>query len=225
MDKRFLAILATLVVIFGGIFIFSQHSRNKSNAGSGATQPSNHVIGDGTKNVTLVEYGDYQCPICAAYEPVIEQVRTAYAKDIHFQFRNLPLSSLHPNAFSAARATEAASLQNKFWEMHDTLYNQANWQSWTVSSSPINLFKVYAQQLGLDVSKFQSDFASEKVNSVVQADLDAFKKTGRQQATPSFFLDGNYIDNPKLTDQNNRPLFEKFKAILDTEISKQQPKQ
>ena len=211
-----MAILAAIAVIFGGIFVFSQHSGNKSGGG----QPSNHVIGDGAKNVTLVEYGDYQCPICEAYEPVVEQVRTAYAKDIHFQFRNLPLPGLHKNAFSAARAAEAASLQGKFWEMHDTLYNLTNWQAWTASSSPIDLFKVYAQQLGLDVAKFQSDFASESVNSTIQADLDAFKKTKQQQATPSFFLGSTYIDNSKLTDQNNRPLFEKFKTILDAEIAK-----
>lgn len=223
MDKRFLTILAAIVVIFGAIFIFSQHSSNKSNTGD--AQPSNHVIGDGAKNVTLVEYGDFQCSACEAYEPVLKQVRTAYGKDIHFQFRNLPLIAIHPNAFAAARAAEAASLQNKFWEMHDTLYNQTNWQSWTVSSSPLDLFKAYAKQLGLDVTKFQSDFASEKVNSTIQADLGAFKKTSQQMATPTFFLDGTYLDNSKLSDQNNRPLFEKFQAVLDAEIAKQQPKQ
>lgn len=220
MDKRFLAILATIVVIFGGIFIFSQNSRDKSSTGSGA-QPSSHITGNGAKNVTLMEYGDYQCVVCESYEPVVEQVRTAYAKDIHFQFRNLPLPSLHPNAFSAARAAEAASLQNKFWEMHDMLYNPTNWQIWTPSSSPIDLFKGYAQQLGLDAAKFSTDFASEGVNSTIQADLAAFKGTGQQQATPSFFLNGTYLDNAKLSDQNNRPSFEKFKALLDAEIAKQ----
>ena len=223
MDKRFLVILAAIVVIFAGIFIFSQHSSNKSSTSS--AQPSSHVAGDGAKNVTLVEYGDFQCSACEAYEQTLDQVRTTYAKDIHFQFRNLPLSSLHPNAFAAARTAEAASLQNKFWEMHDTLYSQANWQEWTVSSSPIDLFKGYAQQLGLDVTKFQSDFSSEKVNSTIQADMSAFKKTGQQQATPSFFLDGTYLDNSKLVDQNNRPSFDKFKAVIDAEIVKQQPKQ
>lgn len=225
MDKRFLSILAALVIIFVGIFIFSQHSSNKSSTVPSNAQPSNHLIGDGAKNVTLVEYGDFQCSVCEAYEPVVEQVRTAYAKDIHFQFRNLPLPALHPNAFSAARAAEAASLQNKFWEMHDTLYDQTNWLNWTGSSSPIDLFKVYAKQIGLDVNKFQTDFASEQVNSVIQADLAEFKKTHQQQGTPTFFLDGTYIDYSKLTDQNNRPLFDKFKTLIDAEIAKQQPKQ
>lgn len=228
MDKRFLVILATLVVIFGGIFIFTQKSTSDETGnvkGSATASPSEHIIGEGTKNVTLTEYGDFQCPVCGIYETVLEQVRTTYAQDIHFQFRNLPLSSVHPNAFAAARAAEAASLQNKFWEMHDMLYNQTNWQAWTTSSSPIDLFKAYAQQLGLDVTKFQSDFASGEVNSTIRADLDAFKKTNKEMATPTFFLNGTYVENSKLSDQNNRPVFEKFKAIIDTEIAKQQPKQ
>lgn len=227
MDKRFLAILTTIIVIFGGIFIYSQRSNNGSGGSTlgSQTEVSNHVTGQGQKNVTLLEYGDYQCSVCEGYEPVLEQIRAAYSNDIYFQFRNLPLVSIHPNAFAAARAAEAASLQDKFWEMHDALYSHANWQSWTVSSSPIDLFKVYAQQLGLDVSKFQSDFASDKVNSTIQADLGAFKKTKQQMSTPTFFLDGAYLETSKLTDQNNHPLFDKFKAVLDAEIAKQQPKQ
>ena len=225
MDKRFLAILAVLVIVFGGIFVFSQNSTNKSKTGS-SSPPSNHVLGEKTKNVTLVEYGDFQCQACLAYEPVIQQVRTVYAKDLHFQFRHLPLTSIHPNAFAAARAAEAAALQNKFWEMHDMLYNRTNWEGWTTSSNARSLFDAYAKQLGLDLPKFQADFASEQVNSTIQADLAEFSKTGRPMATPTFFLNGSYIENSKFTDQNNRPLFEKFQAVIDAEIAKQpQPNQ
>ena len=225
MDKRFLAILATLVVIFGGIFVFSQNSTDKSKTGS-SSPPSSHVLGEKTKNVTLIEYGDFQCAACLAYEPVLQQVRTVYAKDISFQFLNLPLTSVHPNAFAAARAAEAAALQNKFWEMHDMLYNRTNWEGWTTSSSARGLFEAYAKQLGLDLPRFQADFAAEQVNSTIQADLEEFKKTGRPMATPTFFLNGSYIENSKFTDQNNRPLFEKFQAVIDAEIAKQpQPNQ
>lgn len=217
--------MAALVVIFGGIFVFSQNSSNKSKSSAGGGQPSNHITGEGAKNVTLVEYGDFQCSVCELYEPIVNQVRSTYAGDIHFQFRNLPLSSVHPNAFSSARAAEAASLQNKFWEMHDALYGESNWRSWTNSSSPRDLFDGYAKQIGIDVTQFKSDFASEKVNATIQADLGEFKKTGQKMATPTFFLDGKYIENSKFSDQNGRPLFEKFKAVLDAEIAKQQPKQ
>lgn len=223
MDKRFLAILAALVIVFVGIFVFTQKSSNETGGvkGSATTSPSNHVIGEGSKNVTLIEWGDFQCAVCEAYEPVVGQVQAAYAKDIKFQFRNLPLSSIHPNAFAAARAAEAASLQDKFWEMHDALYNSGNWQSWTTSSSPRELFNTYAKQIGLDEARFQADFASGQVNAAIQADLEEFKKTGRQMSTPTFFLNGVFVENSKLTDQNNRPQFEKFKELLDAEISKQ----
>ena len=225
MDKRFLAILAVLVIVFGGIFVFSQNSTDKSKTGS-SSLPSKHVLGEKTKSVTLIEYGDFQCAACLTYEPVLQQVRTVYAKDISFQFLNLPLTSVHPNAFAAARAAEAAALQNKFWEMHYMLYNRTNWEGWTTSSNARSLFDAYAKQLGLDLPKFQADFASEQVNSTIQADLAEFSKTGRPMATPTFFLNGSYIENSKFTDQNNRPLFEKFQAVIDAEIAKQpQPNQ
>ena len=225
MDKRFLAILAVLVIVFGGIFVFSQNSTDKSKTGS-SSLPSKHVLGEKTKSVTLIEYGDFQCAACLTYEPVLQQVRTVYAKDISFQFLNLPLTSVHPNAFAAARAAEAAALQNKFWEMHDMLYNRTNWEGWTTSSNARSLFDAYAKQLGLDLPKFQADFASEQVNSTIQADLAEFSKTGRPMATPTFFLNGDYVENSKFSDQNNRPQFEKFQALIDAEIAKQsQPNQ
>src|SRR3954468_1948534 len=128
MDRRFLGILAVIVIIFIGIFAFSQHSNDSSSGSSSKTQPTNHVTGEGKKNVTLLEYGDFQCPVCESYYPVVKQVVDQFSQDIHFQFRNLPLVQIHPNAFAAARAAEAASLQGKYWQMHDTLYEQSNWQ-------------------------------------------------------------------------------------------------
>lgn len=219
MDRRFMTILVALAIIFVGFFAFSQRSSDKSSNGSSSAQPTNHIEGQGKSGVTLVEYGDYECSACAVYEPVLRQIRTTYAKDIYFQFRNLPLSAVHLNAFAAARAAEAANLQNKFWDMHDALYDPANWQVWTTSSNAIDLFKVYAQQLGLDAGQFQSDFSSEKVNSIIQADLEAFKKTNQRMATPTFFLNGTFLDNARLVDENNRLSFEKFKTILDAEIA------
>lgn len=220
MDKRFLAILTTLVVIFVGIFIFAQGS-NDNNGGSSGAQASNHTFGEGAKNVTLTEYGDFQCSACEGFEPVITQVRETYKADIKFQFRHLPLVSIHPNAFAASRAAEAASLQNKFWEMHDALYAPANWQSWINTNTPVDKFNAYANQIGLNVDKFKTDYVSTAVNDTINADLAEFSKTGRQMSTPTFFLNNVYVENSKLTDQNNRPQFEKFKELIDAEIAKQ----
>lgn len=220
MDKRFLVILAALVVIFIGIFAVSQKSSDKSSSGgSGKAQPTNHIMGEGQKNVTLIEYGDYQCPICEAYYLPIKQVTTQFSKDIHFQFRNLPLVQVHPNAFAAARASEAAGLQNKYWEMHDLLYDSSNWQSWTTATNPVPLFNLYAQRLGLNATQFKQDYASSKVNDAINADLQAFTKTGQQQATPTFFLDGRFVANSEIADDNG-PSVAKFTQLINAEIAK-----
>ncbi|MBI2589115.1 thioredoxin domain-containing protein [Candidatus Saccharibacteria bacterium] len=227
MDKRFLTILAAIVVIFGSIFIFSQRSSNSSGGSTlgSQTQLTNHVRGQGQKGVTLVEYGDFQCSACFSFEPVIKEVVEKYSNDIYFQFRNLPLVQLHPNAFAAARAAEAASLQNKYWEMHDILYDSSNWQTWTNSVNARILFDSYAQKLGLNMEQFKQDYGSSKVNDAINADLAEFKKTRQPMSTPTFFLNGTYLDTSKLTDQNNRPSFEKFKVVLDAEIAKEPSRQ
>jgi protein-disulfide isomerase len=189
MDKRFWAILGVIaVIVVGAIWITNN---KKAAAPSSNASATNHVEGKNATGIKLVEYGDYECPYCGAYYPIVKQVVAEYANQITFQFRNLPLTQLHPNAFAGARAAEAASLQGKFWQMHDMLYE--NQDSWVNSSSPSSIFNSYAQQLGLNVTKFKSDYASDEVNNLINADVDAFNKTGAQEATPTFFLDGKQV--------------------------------
>lgn len=219
MDKRFLSILAAIAIIFIGIFVLSSGSdNNKSNNSKSGNQPTSHIEGQGKKGVTLIEYGDYQCPICGIYYQPLKQIYAQFSEDIYFQFRNLPLVSVHPNAFSAARAAEAAGMQNKYWQMHDKLYE--NQETWSGSNNPLSIFKQYAQQLGLDANKFSSDYASSQVNDAINADLAAFTKTGKTEATPTFFLDGKSLDNQKLSDpQTGVPSVEKFAAVINAEIA------
>jgi protein-disulfide isomerase len=219
MDKRFLAILAGLVIIFIGVFAVSQHSSNKSSGGSSNSQPTNHIEGQGQKKVTLVEYGDYQCSACEAFAATVKEVFAKYSNDITLQFRNLPLTSLHPNAFASARAAEAAGMQNKFWQMHDLLYDPTNWQAWTNASNPIPLFDGYAKQLGLNIVKFDGDYKSEQVNNLINADVAEFEKTGKEKATPTYFLDGKVLDNNNLIDQQSGPSLDKFSQVIANEIA------
>lgn len=220
MDKRFLSILAAIVIIFVGFFVLSKHNPSSTGSNSNGKQPTNHVEGKGTKNVTLMEYGDYECSVCEAYFPTVEAVQAKYGDSITFQFRNLPLPSIHPNAYASARAAEAAGLQNKYFEMHDILYTNSNWQVWTVAKNPTSFFQNYAQQLNLDLNKFNSDMNSSNVNDLINADMAEFKKTGQQTATPTFFVNGKYIDNKDLVDQNG-PSVDKFSAQIDAAIPKQ----
>jgi protein-disulfide isomerase len=194
MSKQFWGILAAIVVIFAAFFAFNGNKSDGSSSGkSSSSAATQHVEGNGKTGVTLVEYGDYQCPYCEQYYSIVKQVQAQYNDQIYFQFRNYPLTNLHPNAFAAARAAEAASQQNKFWEMHDTLYEPANWQVWTAASDPTKYFNQYAQQLGINVTQFKTDFASTKVNNLVNADMAAGNKLGIT-GTPSFYIDGKHVD-------------------------------
>jgi protein-disulfide isomerase len=223
-DKRFLGILGAIVIVFIAIFMFTKGSGTKNSGGTNTNaQPTSHIEGNNKKNVTLVEYGDYQCPICGIYYPTLKQVAAQFSDDIHFQFRNLPLTSIHPNTFAAARAAEAAGLQSKYWEMHDKLYD--NQGDWSGATNVQGIFEVYAKDIGLDLTKFKQDYASSKVNDAINADLAAFNKTGQQMATPTFFLNGKYLPNTDVSDpKTGQPSFSKFATVISAEISKQSQK-
>jgi protein-disulfide isomerase len=128
----------------------------------------------------------------------VQAVQQKYNAIVKFQFRNLPLSQIHPNAIAGARAAEAADMQGKFWQMHDMLYDESNWEQWSTSSNPEPFFWQYAQSLGLNVSKFKTDFASAEANNRIQADLAAFAKTSEPEATPTFFVNGKYVPNTQV---------------------------
>lgn len=217
MDKRFLAILAVVVIVFGGIFYFNS-SRTKTTTGT----PTNHIFGMVGSKVKLVEYGDYQCNVCQTYAATTNAIRTKYADRVEFQFRNLPLTEIHPNAFAAARAAEAADKQGKFWEMHDLLYNYNNWLSWTTASDPTTLLSQYATQLGLNVETFKTDFKSTAVNDTINADSAEFDKTKAPKATPTFFLNGKQVELGSLVDSSNAPSVDAFSAVLDEALQKAQ---
>ncbi len=215
MSKRFVAIIIAIVVGLGAVFWFTSKNSPSSTSNNSNATPSNHVFGKGTKAVTLTEYGDYECPACYSYEPIVEQIRAKYENDIFFKFRNFPIVSKHPNAFAGARAAEAAALQGKFWEMHDKLYQNQdpNGQvGWVASSTPLTFFTQFAQQLGLDINKFKQDYSSSAVNDVINADMSAGRQFG-VNATPTFDLDGRKVETTEVASQAA------FFKLIDQEIA------
>lgn len=215
MSKQFWAVIVVIILVLVGVFAFT--GKNKSNT-NGNVQPTSHIEGQGQTGVTLTEYGDYECPFCGEYYPTVKQIEQQYDSLIHFQFRNFPLTSIHPNAFAGARAAEAASLQNKFWQMHDTLYENQdpNGKSgWVASNDPLDDYFVgFAKQIGLNVDQFKTDFGSDKVNAIVNADLSEANKLGLT-GTPTFFLDGKQV-------QINNTAGD-FQKVLNAEIQKKDP--
>jgi len=213
MSKQFWGIVAVVILVLVGIFYFTGN-KPKTSGNSGSGGPSNHVIGNTSSNVALVEYGDYQCPYCGEFYPVVKQVQTEFSNQMSFQFVNFPLVSLHQNAFAASRAAEAAALQGKFWEMHDLLYQEnevtlanSSANTWVNASDPTTYFNQYAQQLGLNVTKFKSDYASSQVNDTINADMSKGNALN-VQGTPSFFLNGKQIEVGQAS--TAQPVFEQL---------------
>lgn len=211
MSKQFMAVIAAIIIVFIGIFVVSSKPGSSTKDSKSGATLSQHVDGISTATVTLTEYGDFQCPYCQQYEPTVEQVKTEFKDQIKFQFRNFPLTQLHPNAFAAARAAEAAGIQNKYWEMHDLLYQTQNWQVWTNAKDPNPYFEGYAKQVGINVATFKTDFASSKVNDIINADQAEGTRLGIT-GTPTFFVNGKQTQIP-----NSLTSFEK---VLKSELSK-----
>jgi protein-disulfide isomerase len=207
--KNFIAILVVLAAAFIGVLVFSgKKSTETGGQGEQSAQTSQHVLGNTESAVTFTEYGDFQCPACLRYEPVMLEIREKYKDQIAFQFRNFPLVQIHPNAMAAHRAAEAAGKQGKFWEMHDLLYQ--NQQQWSGLSSASSTFENYAQQLDLDMEQYGKDVASAEVNDIIQADIKAGHQIGAN-STPTFAINGEIIDTPE-------PNIEAFSQIIDDKL-------
>ena len=198
MSKQFWIVVALVIVILVGVFAIKGETNN--NGPSSSSKPTQHIEGEGKDGVTLVEYGDYQCPYCGEYAATVTQVQSIYNQQMTFQFRNFPLTSIHQNAFAGARAAEAAGLMGKFWQMHDLLYqqNQAYYNSngsvagWIGASDPETVFEQYAASLGLNVQKFEQLYSSDQVDGLITADQAAGNSLGID-ATPTFILDGTQV--------------------------------
>lgn len=205
MNNRFAIIFIALVAVFTGVFVTTKQKNETPKPGNGSSVVSNHVYGDGAKGVTLVEYGDFQCPACTAYYPIVRQAVEAHKADIKFQFVNYPLTQIHPNAMAAHRAAEAADKQGKYWEMHSLIYE--NHDGWATSQSALSIFEGFARQLGLDMDKFKVDVASSAINDIIQGDIKQGTKLG-VTATPTFFLDGQKLSSPPQDAEGFAKLFE-----------------
>lgn len=211
MDKRFLAIVIGIIIVFVGFIVF--RGGDESTTNDTATTLTNHVKGTGTSGVTFTEYGDFQCPACFQYYPILDTIAKEYGDRITFQFRHFPLISIHKNAFGASRAAEAAGKQDKFWEMYDLLYsNQADWEG---LSNPNENFTSYAKQIGLNLEQYETDFKSSAVSGAINADMKAGTDLG-VSSTPTFFINGQIVQTPPVSIAE-----ESFRQMIDATIKEQ----
>jgi protein-disulfide isomerase len=143
---------------------------------------SDHVLGPADAPVTLVEYGDFQCPHCRSAHFYLKNVLATMGDDMCFVFRHMPLAQIHPMAQPAAEAAEAAGAQGKFWPMHDLIYENQD------LLGPPLLIRL-GQRLGLDMQRFSDDLASHRFLPKVRADFMSAVRSGAA-GTPSFFING-----------------------------------
>lgn len=177
-------------------------------APAGATPPN--MLGSPTATVTVEEFADYQCPTCAVQHPKMREITGLYGNRIKYIFRSFPLTQIHKNAYEAAVAAEAAGLQGKFWAMQDQLFN--NQQTWANSSEARKIFEEYAQKIGLDSGRFQSDVAGLPAKTRVNKDLEraAGAKVG---GTPTIYINGNKLI-PEQTEVGA------MRQLIDAELQK-----
>ncbi len=167
--------------------------------------PDDHSRGPLDAKLTVVEYGDYQCPYCGQAYPIVERLRDRFADSLRLVFRNLPLADVHPHAEAAAEMAEAVALQGKFWEIHDALYeNQRD-----LSDAAL---RRYAQGVGADVDEATAAIAEGGPGQRVEDDFEGAIRSGAN-GTPTFFVNGVRYDGSWL--------FEPFAAYLEQVLDDQ----
>jgi protein-disulfide isomerase len=141
-----------------------------------------HILGIKTAHIELLEYGDFQCSSCGDSYWAVKNAIRELGDSLYFVFRNFPLTDIHPDAFDAALAAEAAALQNKFWEMYNLLFqNQANLKGYELFG--------YAKKIGLYMERFEQDIQSQKLISKIENEMEGGLKRG-VSGTPTFYING-----------------------------------
>ncbi len=191
-ETRNLAVIlgGSLIIIGLGIYFFSSDSQTTTETFADKNvlvRQDSHQTNPGGK-VSFVEFGDYQCPACAAAYPYVKELEEKYKdnKDFNIVFRNFPLP-LHRNALAAAEAAEAAGEQGKYWEMNNALYEHQ--KEWGESSDPVSYFIQYAKDMGLNVEQFQKSITDEQFASFISKDKNDGETLG-VNATPTFYVNG-----------------------------------
>ena len=192
--KIFIGIGLLTVLLFGGIVWYSgQQNPDAPVEASVLVRDDSQIMKaseTSTTTVTLVEFGDYQCPACAAVAPYVKKLVTKDFKGrINFVFRNYPLPQ-HPYALLTAESAEIAGDQGKFWEMYDIIYERQN--EWVAATSTKETILGYAKTLGLDMEVFSKSLDENKYSAKINRDVQDGNSAG-VDSTPSFFVNGKRV--------------------------------
>ena len=193
-----LLVIIAGVLVAGSIAIYLSRqgsSANDTPDASSAIGQAAHVRGAADAKISLVEYGDYQCPTCGLYHPILQELLSRYPGKIKLEYHHFPLVQMHSNAMAASLAAESAGDQGKFWEMHDLLFQyQRLWGDLQrPNPNPEAVFVQFALQLGLDSNKFMQSMRLPETRDRVLADVR--RGNSIVKGTPTFVLDGQVLPN------------------------------
>lgn len=218
------------VILFLGLGVYaviktsnspSQTPDNKPLADTTSSVPpitkDDNSQGPENAKVTLIEYGDFQCPACGHFYPVVHQLLQAEKGKIRFVFRNFPLTQVHQNAMLAAQAGYAAGQQDKFWLMYDLLYPSQDLWAEKKSTDAEKDFTAYAQKMGLDMDKFKEDLHSKAGQDFINAQENKGVELG-VNATPTFYVNNRLVNTAVVQD------FVTFKKMIDDQLATPTPK-
>jgi protein-disulfide isomerase len=225
----FIIILAVLGVALGSAW-YMQHSSKETakplpatptNSSTSSAAPAPvasaavpgaepaHKLGPDSAPVHLEEFGDFQCPPCGLFHPILEEMKRQFGDQLQVTFREFPLAPAHQHAIAAASAAEAAGLQGKFWEMHDLLYeHQKDWKD-AFDIRPI--FEGYAKQIGINVDRYKQDVDGDQVGRRITQDGNRGHSLG-VKGTPTVFLNGREVPFESLP-------AEKLKVLIQLELN------
>lgn len=199
--------IVAVVLLLGGLLYWS--SRFGSNtAATTELRPGEWTVGAENPKVSLIEYSDFQCPACATYEPLLQQLRADFKDTLSFTYRHFPLVQIHPSAIPSALAAEAAGKQGKFWEMHDLLFIKQS--EWSVEADPNPFFTLYAKELKLNETRFAADMKDAALRQKIDDSLQEAIRLGLN-STPTFFVNGVQIAPPRS--------YEAFKELLESAMT------
>lgn len=228
-----IGVVLVVAVICGGLFYSwsktaqTTASNTKSPTNAAPAKPSQTIppdaprgadppeqMGSPNASVTLEEFADLQCGSCAHAHPIMNEIKSMYGSRIHFIFRNFPLQiPAHDKSYEAAVAAEAAGMQGKFWDMQNMLFS--NQQTWTAAPTYKQIWKGYAEKMGLNIPKWDADMAGIEAKGRVNSDMERGKAIGIN-STPTLFINGVSVS----FDQMN---VDSLKGLIDAELQKGSP--